>query len=136
MDGTDPITNDTDIIDSRDVIARIAYLEASDCQEPDGEGCASVDACPSCYGDAEEELKALKDLQDEAEGYAGDWRYGAALIRDTYFTEYAEQLAEDIGAIDRNATWPLSHIDWEAAADELKTDYTSVSFGGTDYWIR
>lgn len=84
----------------------------------------------------QEELTPLLKLQEEAQGYCPDWRYGATLIRDDYFEEYAEELAEDIGAIDRNATWPLNHIDWEAAANELKLDYTEIDYDGQSYWIR
>jgi hypothetical protein len=44
--------------------------------------------------------------------------------------EWAEQMAEDIGAIDRNATWPKNHIDWEAAAQELlQSDYFQLDCG-------
>jgi len=86
--------------------------------------------------EAEEELAPLKSLADEAEGYSADWRYGATLIRESYFEEYAQQLAEDIGAISSDLAWPACHIDWEAAADALKMDYTSVDFDGVDYWIR
>jgi antirestriction protein len=49
---------------------------------------------------------------------------------------YAQDFAEDIGAIDRNAGWPLGCIDWEAAADELKSDYSSIEFDGVTYWVR
>lgn len=88
------------------------------------------------FGDEEEkELHILLQLQDEAEG-SPDWRCGESLIRDSYFEEYAEQLAEDIGAIDSNANWPVNCIDWEKAADELKADYSRVDFDGVDYWIR
>lgn len=83
----------------------------------------------------DDELHALLELQNEADGCA-DWRHGEALIRDSYFETYAQQLADDIGAISRDAKWPTNHIDWEAAAEELKQDYTSVDFDGTTYWIR
>jgi hypothetical protein len=26
-------------------------------------------------------------------------------------------------------------IDWDAAADSLKADYSSINFNGEDYWI-
>jgi NAD(P)-dependent dehydrogenase (short-subunit alcohol dehydrogenase family) len=48
----------------------------------------------------------------------------------------AQQLAEDIGAISREDKWPLNCIDWAEAARELQVDYSSVTFGGVDYWIR
>jgi hypothetical protein len=46
------------------------------------------------------------------------------------------KFADDIDAIDRDAKWPLNHIDWEAAAAELLTDYTSVTFDGVTFWVR
>ena len=52
------------------------------------------------------------------------------------FTEYAQELAEDIGAIDPDAKRPLYCIDWERAARELKMDYTSVRVNGTTYYFR
>jgi hypothetical protein len=117
-----------DIIDSRDVIARIEELEVS--IEYDREAGDPVDEEETA------ELKALLELQEEAEGYAADWKYGEALIRDSYFVDYAQQLAEDIGAINPDASWPNSCIDWERAAKELQMDYTAVEFDGVTYWIR
>jgi len=77
----------------------------------------------------------LLDLQGGAEG-SPDWKYGETLIRNSYFQEYAQELAEDIGAVGRNAQWPNAYIDWEEAADALKQDYISVNFGDVEYWIR
>lgn len=114
---TSPITSDADIIDSRDIIARIEYLADFDDEE----------------GNAER--VALEALVEQGEDLA-DWQYGETLIRDSYFAEHAEELADDIGAIDKNASWPLTHIDWEAAAEELKQDYTSIEFDGVTYWAR
>lgn len=112
-------------IDSRDVIKRIEELHGELDDQPE-------DARDE---DAAEELAELDALAEEAEGCA-DWKYGETLIHDSYFEQYAEQLAEDIGAINRDAEWPLNHIDWEAAAKALQQDYTSVSFGDETYWIR
>jgi hypothetical protein len=58
------------------------------------------------------------------------------LIREDYFTEYAQELAEDIGAVPREIGWPLYHIDWEAAADALKRDYMTVEFLGQTYYVQ
>jgi hypothetical protein len=117
------IHNGMDIIDSRDIIARINWLES----EPDDDDLLTEEE--------QEELEALQKLQMDCEDYS-EWGYGMTLIRDSYFEEYAEGLAEDIGAIDRNANWPLNHIDWEAAANDLKMDHTCVDFDGVDYWFR
>ena len=81
------------------------------------------------------EYKALKELEEQAEGYSV-WKYGAQLIRESYFTDYAQQLAEDIGAVSADATWPNNCIDWDQAARELEVDYTRVDFDGVDFLFR
>lgn len=48
----------------------------------------------------------------------------------------AQELAEDIGAIDSDAVWPNNCIDWERVARELQMDYTAVDFSGVTYWTR
>ena len=107
------------IIDSRDVIERIAELTNAD----------------ELTDDERTELDTLTELSADASDNSPDWEYGAALIRDNYFEEYAKGLAEDIGAIDHNATWPMTCIDWQQAARELQGDYTAVDFGGVTYWV-
>lgn len=37
--------------------------------------------------------------------------------------DFAQDMAEQLGAIDRNAKWPQTCIDWEHAARELMYDY-------------
>lgn len=114
------------IIDSRDVIKRLADL----IDERD----AATEDAPFDEDDAEE-LARLQALAADGET-SPDWHHGETLIADSYFEDYARELANDIGAIDRNAGWPTAHIDWKAAADALKVDYFSVEYGDTTYWIR
>ncbi len=138
------ISNTDDIIDSRDVIARIEELdgerEALSNSVTDAETADDMQTARSALDEWDnshaEELAALKALADEAEGYASDWHHGETLIRDSYFKEYAMQIADDIGAIPRDAGWPCTCIDWDQAARELQMDYTSVDFDGVTYWIR
>lgn len=67
---------------------------------------------------------------------------GIDYIREAYCgtadteTDYAQQLAEDIGAINENATWPNNCIDWDQAVRELKFDYSFVRYEGTLYVFR
>ncbi len=112
-------TNTDDIIDSRDVIE-------------------AIDTMRYCCDGADEALDfaALLNLAAEGEDYAEDWNYGEALIRDSYFEEYAQELAEDIGAINPDIGWPGNCIDWERAARDLQMDYTPVDFDGVTYWTR
>jgi hypothetical protein len=122
---TREISNYDDMIDSRDVIERIAELQL---QAEDGD--ALLDQ------DERIELAALVELAQQGEDAAADWLHGETLIRDSYFVEYAQQLAEDIGAIESEARWPAYCIDWEYAARELQMDYTPVEFDGVTYWVR
>lgn len=115
----EPINNSQDLIDSRDVIARIKELEETENRDDE----------------ENDELAALKALADEGENVA-DWIPGATLIRKSHFEDYAREFAEDIGAIGRDAGWPTDHIDWPAAADALKMDYTIVDFDGVEYFAH
>lgn len=110
---------DGEVIDSRDLIEVMEELEADD---P-----AALDA------DEVELLVAIRELSEEG---IEDWQYGAGFIREDYFEEYAQELAEDIGAISPDAAWPLSYIDWKAAAEALQQDYSEVSFLGRTYYVR
>lgn len=83
-----------------------------------------------------DEWAALKAFVADGESYAEDWNHGATFIADSYFEDYARELAEDIGAIKRDMEWPCNCIDWEQAANQLKADYTSVTVNGNDYWVR
>jgi hypothetical protein len=117
------INLDADIIDSRDIIDRIDELEAERAEGP-------------LDDDDAEELAALVAIREEADGYVADWKHGETLIRDTYFRTYAEELAEDLGAVDRNARWPMTCIDWAAAAEELRQDYIEISVGDRTWYAR
>lgn len=154
MLGDTEITNSENTIDSRDVIARIeylnpwkvedkrtAYVEEFKTQE---EAQGYIDEQPEDerghlvaveYTDEAEELKALQDLAQEGEDNAEDWQYGATLIHEDYFETYAEEYASDLRDYDE-AQWPFMHIDWAAAADHLKMDYSEVEFDGQTYYVR
>lgn len=141
----DSISNRDDVIDSRDVIKRIDELESEiegAYDEAQGEDLTFMPIvewmeqadCP--VADEIAELETLKTLAKEAEGYS-DWNHGVALIRDSHFKSYAQELAEDLH--DKtlgNAQWPFNCVDWDKAATELQQDYTSVDFDGVDYWIH
>jgi len=121
---TEAITGTENILDSRDIDARIEHLEA--------EGADSGDSAP----EEAEELAALLAFREEMQGYVPDWNYGATLIRDDYMQSYAQETAEDCGMIQRDAAWPACHIDWEAATAAFQQDYTSAELMGSTYWGR
>lgn len=109
-----------DRIDSRDVIAAQDALR-KDIAETDHE--------------PDDDERTLLDFDGESE-VGSDWIYGVTMILESDFTSYAQELAEDIGAIDPNAGRPLAYIDWDGAADALRGDYMSVTFLGHDYLVR
>jgi uncharacterized protein YfcZ (UPF0381/DUF406 family) len=111
------ITNTETVIDSRDVIKRIEYLQDN-------------------LEEAPEELEGLLELAEQGELYASDWRYGATIINEDYFEDYAKELAEDCGMINNQAEWPNNCLDWEKAAEMLKQDYTEIDFCGNAFYIR
>ncbi len=153
------VDNTQDIVDSREIIERIEELESEINDATPDEGC-----CPWCLEEIEgdentvvweedgqvyhaycsgygaqldgleyeiAERDELKDLVDEIYG-AED---GVTLIRDSYFEDYARQLAEDIGSISGDDRWPACHIDWEEAAGALQADYQSIDWDGVTYWV-
>ena len=118
FDGTDQI------LDSRDVIERIAELRAE-----------IGDAAPDDYVSEREDLAILEEFA-KAASEVSDWEYNETFISDAYFERYAEELARDIGAISDTDQWPVYFIDWEKAADALKNDYSEYTLNGFTYWAR
>ena len=108
-------------------------------EEIDGAVEAIDNDADSFNGD--EEAHAIRSFVEQFRGYGGDheWEgswFPVTFIRDEYFTEFAEEFAGDIGAIDPNANWPTNCIDWDKAARELQIDYTSGEYEGETYWAR
>jgi hypothetical protein len=79
---------------------------------------------------AKDELEALEREGSSLEHAAEN---SEQLILDADFESYARELAEDCGMVKEDAAWPNNHIDWKAAAHELKQDYTMIRLNGHDY---
>lgn len=134
-----------DIIDSRDIIARMEELESEIGDlETDLEDLTNEhDNLDAIQGEIAALQDEIDDLEDELEMWklfegvgVADWLHGEAFINEDYFPKYAMQLADDIGAVNTDAGWPNNHIDWDAAADDLKQDYTEVEVEDYTYWAR
>ena len=111
--------------------AEAALKEATDDDREELE--VTFEAAESEYGSDEE--KELKEL-DELESEISEFRHGVQMIPEDDFEDYARELADDIGAVPKDASWPCTCIDWEQAADELKGDYTEVEYQGDTYLVR
>jgi hypothetical protein len=118
-----------DIIDVRDIIARVEELE-TEMPENDNDVRNWVDL---------DEYTKLTEILDDLKGEGGDeqWRgdwYPVTLICEDHFTEYAEQLVCECHDLSKLPNFV--HIDWEATAREVKTDYSEVSVDGFTYFYR
>lgn len=130
---TKEISSSDDVIDVRDIIARVEELEGL--RDDEDEEFDNGDE------QGQGELLTLTELLDDLKGNGGDeqWRgdwYPITLVRDSYFEDYARELADDIGAVNKDLSWPNNCIDWERAARELLMDYTSTEFDGITYHYR
>jgi hypothetical protein len=83
------------------------------------------------------ELEALEELKNDiGESRGKISEDGGPFIHCDDFVEYAQELAEEIGALDLNASWPMTCIDWDKAAKELSADYSVITWDGNDYYFR
>lgn len=115
----------SDIIDVRDIIARVEELRES----VDGE---------VVIQDEYEELKTLEALLSSLCGYGGDeqWEgdwYPVTLIKDSYFEESMDEMLEDCGDIPKDLP---SYLTITVDYDALKQDYSEVEFEGDTYYYR
>jgi hypothetical protein len=106
-------------IDSRDLIERMEDLQ---------EASRHRDLQPDEWA----ELWELEEIDSEGRIYSSDWRDGATLILDEYFTEFVQAEVEEFGF--QIPTWVV--VDWEATAENVQVDYTPITIGDYTYWVR
>lgn len=127
-----------DIIDTRDLHERYNELQEK-IQEAEQVAMEDGDIIPDPVVIlTDDEYSEWIDLEVMSDNISDFW-HGETLVNEDYFTEYAEQLAEDLGYTGRNVegqSWPFCHIDWDAAADALLQDYTEFQWQGETYQAR
>lgn len=144
------ISNKNDVLDVRDIIARVEELE----QERDTFVDERAGDDPSAdmrttynerwateYESEAAELAELTAFLGELCGRGGDeqWRgdwYPVTLVRDTYFCEFAQDEAWSLDLIKPNTAWPYNCIDWDEAARDLQQNYSAIEYDGVTYWYR
>lgn len=136
-----------DIFDSRDAVKRLEIYRAAVIQIgiPDDEAdsfdqgekwpASAPDDLTAEESEIVEEFLKVRSLCDEGENYSEDWSFGATVIAESYFTEYAEDLCKDIGDVPDDIPGYLA-IDWEKTAENLKVDYTEIEYDGDTYLVR
>ena len=152
------ISNTADVIDVRDITPRIEELEGlrdaveavkanradmanASPEEIEQADDAITDAEAEFDEDAQAELAMLLSLMEDLKGNGGDeqWRgdwYPLILVRDSHFKDFAQEEAESLDLIKADMRWPYTCIDWDQAATELQSDYTTVEYDGETYWYR
>jgi hypothetical protein len=78
-----------------------------------------------------EEAEDIFELRDDCNNYCR----GNSLINADYWEDYCRQMAEDMDGIDTN-NWPYNNIDWADAAEDLRVDYTTITWRGQDFYVR
>jgi len=129
-----------EVMDTRDLITVADEIRTALDDYAEGDE-LSLEALPANENgspdDTEQEARAILAAIDGIEDVGiPDWQYGEALIREDYMEDYARELAEDIGAVNADAAWPASHIDWKSATEALLQDYIEVDYRGTTYYAR
>lgn len=131
--------NQSEVIDSRDVIARIEELTAERDEyvsgAPDGTETPAPELWAEDNPELARELDSLEKLASQGEDYAPDWEHGETLIHNDYFTAYCEELVKDTADLPKGIP-PYIVIDWQATADNLRVDYTEIDFDGEAYLVR
>lgn len=85
--------------------------------------------------DFEDELKEIEEIDDIENELGSEFEYGVTLVDVDDWEEYVEELLEDIGYIPKDfPSW--IEIDWEATANNVKVDYTEVTYQGNSYLGR
>ena len=139
------------IIDTRDLQERLEELEAkrdaiAEAIERRDEAEADETASPEAFENAVEELEKLEADFDEDEQKElaeleslseeiYEWNDGAAMIPESEFVDYCQQLLEDIGDLPKDLPGYIA-IDWDRTADNLRADYSEVEYQGTTYLVR
>lgn len=163
MDWTLAYNGNDDIIDSRDMYKRQDELERLESDRDDataeyesaltdynlalqGDGdetgelkealdraAEAMKEAQDAFGEIEaEELEILKTAENEIDGYM----HGTTLIHETHFKEYAKSYARDVVGINRDDyQWPLNCIDWDEAAEQLRSDFSEVIINGETYYF-
>ena len=119
-----------DIIDVRDIIARVEAIES------EGDDTFLADTDPETLGEVRTLRMILNDLESNGgdEQFRGEW-YPLTLIAEHYFTMYVREMLEDCGDIPRDLpVWVA--IDWQSTAANVAVDYSTVTIQGREYLYR
>lgn len=82
-----------------------------------------------------EEIEHIEEIDSIEEEIGSEFDYGTTLIDEYDMEEYVKDLLEELGYIPKDfPSW--IEIDWSATADNVKQDYSEVTYQGTEYFYR
>lgn len=101
-------------------------LEASgiDVDEALARGSVPYDYSPLPEETANSYVEAINEVGDES----------VELIPENDLTDYAQEYAENVLGLS-TSEWPLSQIDWDLAADELRSELTEIDVDGNTFYV-
>jgi hypothetical protein len=138
------------MLDSRDLIERREELEAQVLESfleefPHYEDMTS-EYDDICFEEEEiqdwkelwlDEIAEIAEIESLADEIGSEWEYGVALITYDDFEDYCKEMAEDTGDLPRDLPWYIANnINWEGVADDLRMDYTEVTYKDESYLCR
>lgn len=83
----------------------------------------------------EDELKQIEEINDIEDEVGSEFDFDVTLIDEDDFEDFVKQDLKDCGYIsDDFPSW--IEIDWEATAENVKQDYSELTFRGTNYLFR
>ena len=108
------------------------HTEGSDAAERFNQAENALDSARDAFGtDEQKELAELEELESEV----SEWSDGNTLIPESEFTDHCRELLRACGDIPKNLPSYVV-IDWDATADNIKADYSTVEFQGETYLYR
>jgi antirestriction protein len=83
------------------------------------------------------EIAEIAEIESLADEVGPEWNYGVTLIPCDDFEDYCIELVGAIGEIPRELPSYISNnIDWEGVADDLRVDYTELTYKDETYLFR
>lgn len=133
------------LLDSRELVERrdelleekgVADLEVDDDIDEDEANTEVLDAVGKLNGFTEEQQDELDELESVISEIGEDNAdCGVTLIPESEFVEYVDELLRDCGELPQDFPHYIV-IDWEATADNIKQDYSTLSFERVTYLYR
>ena len=87
--------------------------------------------------DFEDELKEIEEIDDVENELGSEFEYGVTLVDVDDFEYYCEELMEEFGYINKDTPQLIkSNINYKGIAEDMKYDYTEVTYQGVSYLVR